>query len=148
MEDLSTVVQQGGLGELVRYRSLRDDSICLRFDAGRLRRFYRTELDSFPSYRLVANQSGRRATDAKADASVTAVSLYPNPATSRATLTFGTAAIRTVQLYSSQGRLVQTLSASGSSKELAVQELPAGTYLVRISSPSADVQTRRLLVEH
>ena len=144
MEDLSTLVQHSNFPELVRYRSLSDDSIRLRFSAPALRRFYLAELDSFPRYRVVASRPAVAQVLPAAEASVT---LSPNPAASHATLTFSTSAPRTVQVYSAQGRLVQTIPTQSLSQELAVQEWPAGTYIVRISSPTAKAQTARLLVQ-
>lgn len=145
MEDLSALVQHGSFSELVRYRSFSDDSIRLRFSAQPLRRFYLAELDSFPSYRIVTSQPRVAAVPPAAKASI---SVYPNPATSHATLTFGTSATRSVQVYSAQGQLVHTVLTQGLRQEVVVQNWPAGNYIVRVSTPAATTQTARLLVQH
>ncbi|UOQ70277.1 T9SS type A sorting domain-containing protein [Hymenobacter cellulosilyticus] len=147
MLDLSTLVQRGNFRELVRYRSLSNDSICLRFDARRLRSFYLAQLDSLPSYRLAPAQSAAPAARvAAATPDPDRPHLYPNPASTTTTLRFASAVPRTVRLYNAAGQLVQTIETLTASTALPVQDLPAGTYAVRITGTTP--QTTRLLVQH
>ena len=73
----------------------------------------------------------------------TAVS--PNPATGRATVTssFG---LTQIEAFDEQGRLVQTLPASGLKASLDVSSWPRGTYLLRIHTPLGTT-TKKLLVQ-
>ncbi|PJJ59642.1 T9SS type A sorting domain-containing protein [Hymenobacter chitinivorans] len=149
MEDLSTLVQHGSFPELVRYRSLSDDSIRLRFEARPLRRFYLAELDSFPTYRLAPASSAVAAAKATAaTAEPDRPSLYPNPAATTTTLRCATAAPRTVRVYNHTGQLVHTVAALEAYTTIPVQDLPAGTYVVRVTQPAQPAYTTRLLVQH
>ncbi|MCB2407818.1 T9SS type A sorting domain-containing protein [Hymenobacter lucidus] len=145
MEDLSTLVQHGNFADLARYRSLSDDSIRLRFDARLLRRFYLAELDSFPRYRITTAPPGLAAAVTVAPADQ--LSLHPNPAATITTLTFTTAAPRTVSVYNASGQLMRTIPAQTARTAISVQDLPAGTYVVRVTSATHPAQTARLLVQ-
>jgi|GEM_PF-5111459 len=154
MWDLSAAVQRGGWPELVRYRSADEDSICLRFDAKTLRPFYQAELDSLPSYELARPPrtppaAAEPTTEPEAEARpAPAVSLYPNPAATQVTLSFGTPAARTVQLYDPAGRLVQTITTQSATLEMPVRDLAEGVYTLRISGGSRAIQSLRLMVKH
>ncbi len=73
----------------------------------------------------------------------TAVS--PNPATGSATVTssFG---LTQIEAFDEQGRLVQTLPATGLKADLDVSSWPRGTYLLRIHTPLGTA-TKKLLVQ-
>ncbi len=72
----------------------------------------------------------------------TAVS--PNPATGRATVTssFG---LTQIEAFDEQGRLVQTLPATGLKATLDVSSWPRGTYLLRIHTPLGTA-TKKLVI--
>ncbi|GAA3929763.1 T9SS type A sorting domain-containing protein [Hymenobacter algoricola] len=143
MEDLSAVVKQGQFGELIRYRILGNDSTRMRFDMRTLRAFYRTELDSFETYRIARPLAARVAETAPA----ATLSLYPNPANTHATLDFATPATRTVQVYTQAGQLVRVLPAQAATLELPVREWSEGTYILRVTGAESAVQTVRLVVK-
>ncbi|AII52539.1 T9SS type A sorting domain-containing protein [Hymenobacter sp. APR13] len=64
-----------------------------------------------------------------------------------ATVDFGEAAARQVQLCNEQGRLLQSYTVAASQLALPVADLPNGTYLVRVQdSRQARPTTLRLLV--
>ena len=73
------------------------------------------------------------------------VAVQPNPAHGRATVvsSFGMTAI---EVYDTQGRLLQTLPAEGLKADLDVSSWPRATYLLRIRTPMGTV-TRKLLVQ-
>jgi len=145
MEDLSANIKQGRLAGLIRYRSLTDDSIRLRFDVKQLRSFYLAELDSFASYRLVPKALDSQLVALRPSSSP---SLYPNPASSQTTLLFDSSALRTIQVYDKLGRLVQTFQSQGSEQSLSVQQLLEGSYSVRIISEKQNSPVMHLIVKH
>lgn len=75
-----------------------------------------------------------------------AVALYPNPASSRVTLS-GLPEGRThVAIYDLSGRLVSTHAAQGSSTTMDVSTLPSGNYIVRLSQGTSE-QSLKLVKE-
>ncbi|MCR5888541.1 T9SS type A sorting domain-containing protein [Hymenobacter sp. J193] len=152
MDSLTSLVKQNAWPELVRYHSAARDSFRLRFDRRVLRKFYAGQPGIFPIYRVQPQSTAQRAlvTQPHTTAPDTSISLYPNPASRQATLDFGTAADREVQVYTTQGGLIKTYSVKASLFVLPVAELPAATYLVRITSMNSSKpgRTLRLLVQH
>ncbi|WBA40602.1 T9SS type A sorting domain-containing protein [Hymenobacter canadensis] len=150
MLDLSLAARQGRWPALVRFRSPDGDSVRLRFDRRQLRSFYVAEVDSFITYRLAtAPAAGPRSTPVLAAGAVLLPRLYPNPASTTATVDFGEAAARQVQLYDERGRLLQSYPVAASQLALPVAGLPNGTYSVRVQAPDkARPTTLRLLVAH
>lgn len=80
------------------------------------------------------------------------VSLYPNPATSQATLylPFGTSEPSSLSLYSHNGHLYRQLQLPAGTclVNLPVQKLPAGDYLVLVKQANGNRHFARLLVYH
>ncbi|OWP64880.1 hypothetical protein CDA63_00540 [Hymenobacter amundsenii] len=147
MQALSARVRHGGFAELVRFGNPRADSFRLRFDGRQLRNFYRAQTDSSPVYRVLPSYQSARTLPAPQPATLTGP--YPNPARDLVTLDFTEPAAGTVTLYDNQGRRQRTYPVTGPHLTFTVAELPAGSYLLRISQPEARgrVVTRRLLVE-
>ncbi|WBO83541.1 T9SS type A sorting domain-containing protein [Hymenobacter yonginensis] len=150
MLDLSQDARQGRWPGLVRFRALSGDSMRLRFDRRQLRAFYAAEVDSFATYRIATAPAAKPGpASAHTTSTAQSISLYPNPASTTATVNFGEAAARQVQLYNEQGQLLQAYTAASSQLALPVADLPNGTYLVRVTEAGkARPATLRLLVAH
>ncbi|MBG8552979.1 T9SS type A sorting domain-containing protein [Hymenobacter guriensis] len=152
MDSLTSLVKQNAWPDLIRYHSAARDSFRLRFDRRTLRKFYAGQPGIFPIYRVQPESTAQRAvvTQPHTAAPDTSISLYPNPASRHATLDFGTAAHREVQVYTTQGRLLKSYSSEASRFVLPVSQLPAATYLVCITPMNSSKQSRtfRLLVQH
>jgi len=80
------------------------------------------------------------------------VNVYPNPAKDQATLTYAIGRARTlkIDLYDTQGKLVQTLEQGHQSEgfhklDVNTSSLPAGMYFIRMMSDGL-VQNQRLSV--
>jgi PKD repeat protein len=71
-------------------------------------------------------------------------SVHPNPATEGFRVE-GHFAQQSVELYSMEGRLVQVVNGVGTGETVPVNELPAGSYLVRLTSAGHSAM-RRLVV--
>ena len=71
--------------------------------------------------------------------------LMPNPAREEVTV-MSSALIREVELYSTDGKLLQRKEVNAESTTLSLDGLPAGVYFVRIHT-AAGVTTQRLVVE-
>jgi len=94
-------------------------------------------------YGAASNARFALTTSAKA-ATQSELTLYPNPASTTATLAGVAAYPATVAVYDLKGALVQTAQLLQPTDELRVTELPAGWYVLRVTSKEA-VQTQRLL---
>ena len=71
--------------------------------------------------------------------------LMPNPAREEVTV-MSSFRIKSVELYGSDGKLLQTKEVNGVGTKLSLEGLPAGVYFVRVRT-SAGVTTTRLVVE-
>jgi hypothetical protein len=72
------------------------------------------------------------------------LALYPNPATDRITATAPALAARTFRVLNNLGQVLATGAADAENPTVDVQALPAGTYLLELSS-SAGRQVRRFV---
>jgi hypothetical protein len=72
------------------------------------------------------------------------ISAYPNPASSAVVIT-GVSNGETLSLYSSDGRLVATLAATGYTQSLDISRLAAGTYILKAESGSAAPRTLKVV---
>jgi uncharacterized repeat protein (TIGR01451 family) len=80
----------------------------------------------------------------------TVLTVYPNPAQLAVTLDLSTAPAATydAQIFDVTGRLIRTLSLVGGSRTpLAVQELPVGTYVVRVTGTDGAATNVRFVKE-
>lgn len=153
MSALSRQVQQGLWSELVRYRNAGNDSLCLRFDRKTLRPFFEAQADSSPVYRIQrsirVDAARNTASEGYSFSASPRYSVYPNPAHTEATVNFGSAAQRVTQLYSAVGTLLHTYPTQAGQLILSVEQLPAGTYTLRIlTGPNKASDYLRLLVVH
>jgi hypothetical protein len=73
------------------------------------------------------------------------ISIYPNPAHESVWVSssFG---LQNIDIYNFQGLLVYSSQASGHRTEVPLEGLPAGTYLLRITTP-AGTTTKKLLIQ-
>ncbi|MCB0565679.1 MAG: T9SS type A sorting domain-containing protein, partial [Phaeodactylibacter sp.] len=69
-----------------------------------------------------------------APATAAALRFYPNPASNRVQLELPGEGVKTVQLWSSSGKLVREISTSGQAYTLPLQSVPGGAYLLRMVS--------------
>jgi hypothetical protein len=157
MYALSAAVKQGQWPELVRFHNAQNDSFRLRFDRRMLRDFYTAQVDSFPVLRVQKSTVPRLkpatsagvAAERFTPAPSPTIAIFPNPASTVATLTFDVEAPRTVRLYDLTGRCLYTWETVESRLQLPVRKLAAGSYLVRtcIKGANAAVVTTRLVVQ-
>lgn len=142
MQALSEAAWQGHWPQLLAPDG---DSMRLRFDARQLRPFYEEQAAQAATYQLAS----RPASSGPAPAlPVSAPTVYPNPASTEATVASTTAA-RTVQLYDERGRLLHEYPISAAQLTIPVAGLANGYYLVRIlpAGPGRPT-TVRLAVAH
>jgi beta-glucanase (GH16 family) len=94
-----------------------------------------------------AASNARLALTANASAQADArpeLTLYPNPASTTAALSGVAAYPATVAVYDSKGALLRSAQLTQPTDRLSVADLPAGWYVLRVTSKDA-VQTQRLL---
>lgn len=144
---LSEATWQGNWPQLLAPNG---DSMRLRFDRQQLRTFYATQVANCATYQLVVTPAARpHFVSSPPPVSGLHLSLYPNPASSTATVLLGDAAAYHVQLYNEQGHLVRSYQVSSSQLVVPVAALRNGTYLVRINSAGKRPSTTlRLEVAH
>ena len=146
MLDLSQAVWQGHWPQLLAPNG---DSMQLRFNRQQLRKFYTKEVDRFTTYRLATTSASQAATPSADLTPIQLISLYPNPASTSATVVFKDTAAHLVQLYDERGRLLQSYATAANQLSLPVANLPAGTYLVRTQlAAKGPTLTLRLAVAH
>ena len=104
------------------------DSMHLRFDARELRAFYEEQANQAHAYRLATHSASSSPAPALPLPSAT---VYPNPASTEATVAFAAAA-RTVRLYDERGQLLHQYPVSGAPLTIPVAELANGLYLVHV----------------
>jgi len=125
------------------------DSMRLRFNRQQLRQFYTDEVAHFDTYRLAATPRAQAAAPGLALRAPQPMSVYPNPASTAATVVFRDTAARQVQLYDERGRLVQSYPTATNQLTFPVANLPAGAYLIHIlSAGKSSTATLRLAVAH
>jgi hypothetical protein len=101
-------------------------------------RLLQTDPDGSQSY------SGVRAVNLSGPASL--ISIYPNPAANRATVSFSVAGQYEIALFNSGGQqVIPPVSSSGETVSLAVSSLPAGVYFIRIKS-AGPTETRAVVI--
>ncbi len=61
------------------------------------------------------------------------IGLHPNPANNRIFLQFKSNTIRTVQILNVEGELLKQITTSGTSREIELNQLPAGIYFIKTS---------------
>ena len=71
--------------------------------------------------------------------------LYPNPASDY--LTVRTRIGSTIELFAIDGTLLSTTQGQGGETTIALTQLPAGRYLVRVTSLEGEVVLRPLIIE-
>lgn len=71
--------------------------------------------------------------------------LYPNPASDY--LTVRTRIGSTIELFATDGTLLSTTQGQGGETTIALTQLPAGRYLVRVTSLEGEVVLRPLIIE-
>ncbi|AHJ99227.1 hypothetical protein Hsw_3632 [Hymenobacter swuensis DY53] len=146
MLDLSQAAWQGHWPQLLASNG---DSMQLRFNRQQLRKFYTEEVDRFTTYRLATTSAGQAATPSADLTPTQSMSLYPNPASTSATVVFKDTAAHLVQLYDERGRLLQSYATTENQLSFPVANLPAGTYLVRTRlAANGATLTLRLAVTH
>lgn len=146
MQALSQAVWQGAWPQLLVST---DDSMRLRFNRQQLRKFYAEEVDRFTTYRLAGTSGAQAAARGANFTPARLISLYPNPASTSATVVFQDTAAHQVQLYDEQGRILQSYATAAHQQSFPVADLPAGTYLVRIQPAGGGPATMlRLAVAH
>lgn len=84
-----------------------------------------------------------RTYDEVAENNTSCVTIYPNPASSRLQVN-GTERVETYEVYSMTGALVRRANVGLKSFDIDVEELPTGTYLLKLTSEGT-VQTRRFV---
>jgi Secretion system C-terminal sorting domain len=126
------------------------DSLRLRFDRQQLRAFYAAEVDNFATYRLAAAPTAQpHSAPSATHISAPSPSLYPNPASTIATLSFSDAAPRTVQLHDMQGHLLHSYSAPTTWLTIPVADFRNGPYMLRVETLRKDqITSLRLVVAH
>ncbi|TYZ13341.1 T9SS type A sorting domain-containing protein [Hymenobacter lutimineralis] len=144
MRALSEAVWQGRFPQLL---SPAGDSMRLRYDRQRLRAFYTAQVEGFAPYAVVDESTASLRSDL-IEAQAAAPSLYPNPASTTATLTLAESGAREVSLYTKQGQLLRSYLVSTASLALPVDDLPNGLYLVRVKQAGKASATLRLQVSH
>ena len=83
-------------------------------------------------------------TDVEAPSFSVQTSLYPNPATE--SLTVQTRVGSTFELFTIDGTLVSTTKVESETTTVAVAQLPAGSYVARITSPEGDLVLRPVII--
>lgn len=84
-------------------------------------------------------------TDVEAPTLNIETTLYPNPASDYVTVR--TRVGSTIELFATDGALLSTTQAKGEETTIALAQLPAGRYLVRITSLEGEMVFRPLIIE-
>ena len=84
-------------------------------------------------------------TDVEAPTLNIETTLYPNPASDYVTVR--TRVGSTIELFATDGALLSTVQAKGEETTIALAQLPAGRYLVRITSLEGEMVFRPLIIE-
>ena len=74
------------------------------------------------------------------------IAMYPNPATGRLFID-GIAAGDRIEMMDASGRLMVSLFSEGIGTAVDLSGLKAGLYLIRVSGPSGESRSRRILIE-
>jgi len=129
----------GGLSGSGRYVRLRGISRATGYG------YSLYELEVYGTATANAKVAATAATAVRADSTAsTELVLFPNPAGASTTLAGVAAYPATARLYDVRGSLLQTVELTSAAQVLDVAPLPAGWYVLRVSSPG-HVQTQRLL---
>lgn len=74
------------------------------------------------------------------------ISVYPNPTTSKITVSSTTVLIKTVSLYDVLGKKVSTVSANnGKTVELNMEEFSNGVYIMQITDANNTIHTKKVV---
>lgn len=84
-------------------------------------------------------------TDVEAPTLNIETTLYPNPASDYVTVRTRVGSI--IELFATDGALLSTVQAKGEETTIALAQLPAGRYLVRITSLEGEMVFRPLIIE-
>ena len=84
-------------------------------------------------------------TDVEAPTLNIETTLYPNPASDYVTVR--TRVGSTIELFATDGAMLSTTQAKGEETTIALAQLPAGRYLVRITSLEGEMVFRPLIIE-
>ena len=84
-------------------------------------------------------------TDVEAPTLNIETTLYPNPASDYVTVR--TRVGSTIELFATDGAMLSTVQAKGEETTIALAQLPAGRYLVRITSLEGEMVFRPLIIE-
>lgn len=84
-------------------------------------------------------------TDVEAPTLNVQTSLYPNPASDYVTVK--TRVGSSIELFAADGALLSTTQAMGEETTIALAQLPAGRYLVRITSLEGEIVLRPLIIQ-
>jgi hypothetical protein len=142
----------------VKEKDIDDDGARLRYDAKTLHPFYKSAVSAYEPYRIVpavefaaavAKATPQPATKLEATALPLKASVFPNPANRQVTIQYSSALPHTVQLLALNGQVLHTERvASTATSTLAVDKLPAGAYMVKVTEDSTGrTASQRLLVQ-
>ena len=84
-------------------------------------------------------------TDVEAPTLNVQTSLYPNPASDYVAVK--TRVGSSIELFAADGALLSTTQAMGEETTIALAQLPAGRYLVRITSLEGEIVLRPLIIQ-
>jgi hypothetical protein len=146
MYEVGRQAREGHFPALLRFRSAKEDSIRLRFDIRQLHDFFAAEVDSLPIFHIIKPMPSPAPSIAVR--SSPDIQLYPNPASTQATLAFDSSTQRTARLYNSAGQLLRQWPVSARENVFPVATYPAGEYWLRVSGQSHHYKAIRLVVSH
>lgn len=129
---IATAAAQGSSSQATAYAALDQTAPAAQL----YYRLRQVDLDGTVAYSPVLTVSGV--------GTAVELALYPNPATDRLTATAPALAERTFRVLNALGQVLATGPAAAENPTVDVQALPAGTYLLELSS-SAGRQTRRFV---
>lgn len=152
---LDNATKRGQYGPLIQSRNPEQGSQLLAFDLKVLRPFFHTVLDSLPRYSITHNEVASPVEQltthlpvSKTPSFAERVSMYPNPATDKVTLSYMASGGWKAQVFTLSGHLLQTQQARDSVLVLPLTQLSSGGYLVKLTeNETGRTTTKRLQVQ-